>query len=100
MTGPVRQLGRARDLVTAPDGTTAAVVAEAEMHVVIDFAAGMLVGEITMEPAVDGLDAFVGARAAAGSGSSSTSRRASSAGRSPTSSSTTYPARRSCRATR
>ena len=66
MTGPVRQLGRARDLVTVPDGTTAAVVAEAEMHVVIDFAAGMLVGEITMEPAVDGLDAFVGARAGGG----------------------------------
>jgi hypothetical protein len=66
MTGPVRQLGRARDLVTAPDGTTAAVVADAEMHVVIDFAAGMLVGEITMEPAVDGLDAFVGARAGGG----------------------------------
>ena len=66
MTGPVRQLGRARDLVTAPDGTTAAVVAEAEMRVVIDFAAGMLVGEITMEPAVDGLDAFVGARAGGG----------------------------------
>jgi hypothetical protein len=66
MTGPVRQLGRARDLVTTPDGTTAAVVAEAEMHVVIDFAAGMLVGEITMDPAVDGLDAFVGARAGGG----------------------------------
>jgi hypothetical protein len=65
MTGPVHQLGRARDLATASDGTTA-LVAEGEMRVVIDFAAGMLVREITMEPAVDGLDAFVGARAGGG----------------------------------
>jgi len=66
MTGPVHQLGRARDLVTAPEGTTATVVAEAEMHLVVDFAAGMLVDEITVEPAVDRLDAFVGARAGGG----------------------------------
>ncbi len=65
MTGPVHQIGRARDLATASDGTTA-LAAEGEMRVVIDFAAGMLVHEITMEPAVDGLDAFVGARAGGG----------------------------------
>jgi hypothetical protein len=65
MAGPVRQVGRARDLVTADDGS-GTVVAEAEMHLVVDFAAGMLVRRITMDPPTDGLDAFLDARAGGG----------------------------------
>ena len=62
MTGPsARRWVRAREHVVTPDDSTT-VVAEAEMHLVIDFAAGMLVGEITMEPAVDGLDAHSSVR--------------------------------------
>jgi len=65
MTGPVRQIGLARDLATGRDGATA-VVADAEMRLEIDFAAGMLVRELTMASPVDGLEAFVGARAGGG----------------------------------
>ncbi len=61
----MHQTGLARDLVTAADGTTT-VVATAEMHVVTDYTQGMLVRELTMTPAVDGLDALVGARAGGG----------------------------------
>jgi hypothetical protein len=63
--GPLYQLGRARDLVTARDGGARAVD-EAEMHVVTDYATGMLVRELAMDPTVDDLDALVGARAGGG----------------------------------
>ena len=55
----------ARDLFTDDDGT-AAVLATAEMHVVTDYTLGTLVRELTMTPAVDGLDALIGARAGGG----------------------------------
>ena len=61
----MRQLGLARDLFTDADGT-AAVVATAEMHVVTDYTLGTVVRELTMTPAVDGLDALIGARAGGG----------------------------------
>jgi hypothetical protein len=63
--GPVQQTGRARDLATACDGT-GTVVATAEMHVVTDYTRGTLVRELTVAPAVDGLDALIGARAGGG----------------------------------
>ena len=63
--GPVYQTGLARDLVTACDGTTT-VVATAEMHVITDYTSGTLVRELTMAPAVDRLDALIGARAGGG----------------------------------
>ncbi len=61
----MHQLGLARDLFTGADGT-AAVVATAEMHVVTDYTLGTLVRELTMTPAVDGLDTLIGARAGGG----------------------------------
>ena len=64
-TGPVHQLGLARDLVTDIDGTTE-VVATAEMRVVTDYTRGTLVRELTMAPTVDRLDALIGARAGGG----------------------------------
>lgn len=64
-SGPLHQSGRARDLVTAADGATR-VLAEAELHVVTDYAKGMVVRELTTTPEVPGVDAFVGARAGGG----------------------------------
>ena len=63
--GLLLQLGRARDLRTASDGT-ATVVAEAETRLDIDYANGMLVRELSVTPPVEGIDAFVGARAGGG----------------------------------
>ena len=65
IVGPLRQLGRARDLRTAPDGTATAI-AEAELHVDTDAVNGNIVRALSITPPVDGLDAFVGARAGGG----------------------------------
>jgi hypothetical protein len=62
---PLRQHGRARDLVTAADGT-GTVVGEAELRVVTDYTQGQLVRELEITPSVAGADAFVGARAGGG----------------------------------
>jgi hypothetical protein len=63
--GPVHQLGLARDLVTASDGT-ASVVAEAELRIVTDYTTGMVVRDLAITPEVPGVDAFVGKRAGGG----------------------------------
>jgi hypothetical protein len=63
--GSLLQVGRARDLLTATDGTATAV-AQAEVRLDIDYANGTLVRGLSTRPPVDGLDAFVGARAGGG----------------------------------
>jgi hypothetical protein len=65
MAGTLRQLGRARDVVTAGDGT-ASVIGAAEVHLDVDGANGNLVRALSVTPPVDGLDAFIGARAGSG----------------------------------
>ena len=64
-TGPVHQLGRARDLFTDDDGAGTAL-GNAEMHVVTDYTRGSLVRELSITPDVDAIGALIGARAGGG----------------------------------
>ena len=56
-TGPVHQLGRARDLFTDDDGAGTAL-GNAEMHVVTDYTRGSLVRELSITPDVDAIGAL------------------------------------------
>jgi len=65
LSGPLLLLGRARDLVTAADGT-GRVVAEASTRVRVNFTGGRTVEEIATEPDRPALAAVMGVRASSG----------------------------------
>jgi len=65
MEGPVLQVGRARDLFTAVDGSVA-TLASAEMAVRSEYTDGPIVQSLHLTPDAPGLEALIGRRASTG----------------------------------
>jgi hypothetical protein len=65
MPGELTLIGRARDLLTAPDGTPT-VLDSASFDARVDYAGGQVIRDITATPTVDGLETFVGRSASRG----------------------------------